>query len=145
MINFDLTLQRYFDEVKKYLRQRVSHARDSVELDTINGAYNAICAIADNPKKYAGQYDVLHKVANQQNVGDAFRHGDGVYMDVERIIYSSADLNSQIDYTRHQAQENLLKALNRIKYMNNKNPFKDFYRPFLPATYYAVKEKANQR
>ena len=112
MINFDLTLQRYFDEVKKYLRQRVSHARDSVELDTINGAYNAICAVADNPKKYAGQYDVLHKVANQ-NVGNAFRQGDGVYMDVERIIYSSA--------------------------------CKDFYRPFVPATYYAVKEKVNQR
>lgn len=144
MINYDLTMQRFFDEVKKYLEKRATRAADRVEFDAINAAQVAVCMVARNPKQFSGQYDVLHKVAGR-DVYSAFSINDGVYRVVENVIYSATDLDSEFEYTRHEAQKNLLNALNMIKYRNSGCLLKDLYKPFLPVTYYAVKEKVNKR
>ena len=48
-------------------------------------------------------------------------------------------------FRANEAQKNLLNALNMIKYRNSGCLLKDLYKPFLPVTYYAVKEKVNKR
>lgn len=142
MIDYDATLQKFFDEVIKFLNNRKGKAKHKFERKHIKDAVRCVSLVAANPKKYA-DYNMRiqdHVEADAR----AFMSGpfdNDVFLLYQGVIFSMDDLNSKFDWSRSNAQGYLLRALKQIKYKNARNVFKDFYFPLLSASVFAVQEK----
>lgn len=142
MIDYDATLQKFFDEILKFLGNRSDKAKDKFERERIMNAVRCVTLVAANPKKYA---DYNMRVQDHLEADPrAFMpspHDNYVFLLYQGVVSNMDDLNSEFDWVRSNSQAYLLKALKQIKYKNATNVFKDFYYPFLPASKFAVQEK----
>ncbi len=146
MIDYDATLQRFFDEIIKFLNNRSDKAKDKFEREHIMNAVRCVSLIAANPKKYA---DYNMRVQDHLEADPrAFMpspYDNYVFLLYQGVVNNMDDLNSEFDWVRSNSQAYLLNALKKIKYKNETNVFKDFYYPFLPVSKFAVQEKQNQK
>lgn len=148
MIDYNATLQKFFDEVVLFLEKRKSHAKDEVEQKRILDAMAQVRAVAANPKKYA-DYDTRVKDGlERMDLVGAFMpipHDNSVYLIYKNVLCNMAKLYSQFDWERGEAQKVLLNALKQMKYKNAGNILKDFYFPFVSPEKYAVKKDSRTR
>lgn len=146
MIDYDATLQRFFDEIIKFLNNRSDKAKDKFEREHIMNAVRCVSLIAANPKKYA---DYNMRVQDHLEADPrAFMpspYDNYVFLLYQGVVNNMDDLNSEFDWVRSNSQAYLLKALKKIKYKNATNVFKDLYYPFLPVSKFAVLAKQNQK
>lgn len=148
MIDYNATLQKFFDEVVLFLDKRKSRASSEFEYNRIVNAMAQVRAVAANPKKYA-DYDARVKdgLARMDLVG-AFMptpHDNSVYLIYNKVLCNMAKLHSQFDWERGEAQKVLLNALKQMKYKNAGNILKDLYFPFVSPEKYAVKKDSRTR
>ena len=148
MIDYNATLQKFFDEVVLFLDKRKSRASSEFEYNRIVNAMAQVRAVAANPKKYA-DYDVRVKdgLVRMDLVG-AFMptpHDNSVYLIYNKVLCNMAKLHSQFDWERGEAQKVLLNALKQMKYKNAGNILKDLYFPFVSPGKYAVKKDSRTR
>ena len=148
MIDYNATLQKFFDEVVLFLDKRKSRASSEFEYNRIVNAMAQVRAVAANPKKYA-DYDARVKdgLARMDLVG-AFMptpHDNSVYLIYNKVLCNMAKLHSQFDWERGEAQKVLLNALKQMKYKNAGNILKDLYFPFVSPEKYAVKKDSKTR
>ena len=148
MIDYNATLQKFFDEVVLFLDKRKSRASSEFEYNRIVNAMAQVRAVAANPKKYA-DYDARVKdgLARMDLVG-AFMptpHDNSVYLIYNKVLCNMAKLHSQFDWERGEAQKVLLNALKQMKYKNAGNILKGFYFPFVSPEKYAVKKDSKTR
>lgn len=148
MIDYNATLQKFFDEVVLFLEKRKSHAKDEVEQKRIIDAMAEVRAVAANPKKYA-DYDARVKDGlERMDLVDAFMptpRDNSAYLIYNKVLWNMAKLHSQFDWERGEAQKVLLNALKQMKYKNAGNILKDFYFPFVSPEKYAVKKDSKTR
>ena len=148
MIDYNATLQKFFDEVVLFLEKRKSHAKDEVEQKLIIDAMAEVRAVAANPKKYA-DYDARVKDGlERMDLVDAFMptpRDNSAYLIYNKVLWNMAKLHSQFDWERGEAQKVLLNALKQMKYKNAGNILKDFYFPFVSPEKYAVKKDSKTR
>lgn len=146
MIDYDATLQKFFDEITVFLNNRVDKAMDKFEREHIMNAVRCVCIIAANPKKYA-DYDarVQDRLEADPRAFMTSPYDNYVFLLYQGVVNNMGDLNSEFDWVRSNSQAYLLKALKQIKYKNATNVFKDFYYPFLPASKFAVQEKQKKK
>ncbi|MBQ7289875.1 MAG: hypothetical protein IJW84_03195 [Alphaproteobacteria bacterium] len=148
MIDYNATLQKFFDEVVLFLEKRKSHAKDEVEQKCIIDAMAEVRAVAANPKKYA-DYDARVKDGlERMDLVDAFMptpRDNSAYLIYNKVLWNMAKLHSQFDWERGEAQKVLLNALKQMKYKNASNVLKDFYFPFVSPEKYAVKKDSKTR
>jgi len=146
MIDYDATLQSFFEYVIKYLDMRAARAHDKEEAEHIANARVKVQKLAANPKKYA---DYQARIADRVDPFDydflaAFiPHGTRdnsallVYSDV---VASLSDFYSEYDYARDKAHKTLLNKIKAMKYKTARGGMlKDFYYPFLSPSRFAVK------
>ena len=142
MIDYDATLQKFFEEILKFLDKRATRAHDKKELERIKKARTQVEAIAKDPKKYA---DYNTRVKNGLVVApEAFmpnEHDNSVFLIYNRAMNNIENLDSDFDYHRAEAQKVLLNMLKQMKYKNSTNLLKDFAYPFISPTRFAVKGK----
>lgn len=148
MIDYNATLQKFFDEVVLFLEKRKSHAKDEVEQKRIIDAMAEVRAVAANPKKYA-DYDARVKDGlERMDLVDAFMptpRDNSAYLIYNKVLWNMAKLHSQFDWERGEAQKVLLNALKQMKYKNAPNVLKNFYFPFVSPEKYAVKKDSKTR
>lgn len=146
MIDYDATLQKFFDEIIVFLNKRFDKAKDNFERKHIMSAVRCINIVAANPKKYA---DYGARVQDRLEADPlAFMtspYDNYVFLLYQGVVNNMGNLNSEFDWDRSYFQAYLLKALKQIKYKNSTNVFKDFYYPFLPVSKFAVLKKQNQK
>ena len=141
MIDYDATLKDFFDEVIKFLEKREKAAKDKVEQRRVFDAIWAVNTVARNPKKYS-DYDARCKDGLENCVAGFVVGGQSpVYRLYSQVLYNMENLSSEYDWEREQAQKVLLDAVRQIKYINDTNPFKSLYYPFLPLQYFSRKVK----
>ncbi|MBQ5700181.1 MAG: hypothetical protein IIV74_02725 [Alphaproteobacteria bacterium] len=140
MIDYDATLKKFFDEIIVYLQKRLDAAKDKVEQTRIAQAMIQVNKVAENPKKYA-DYNV--RVKDEVEVDPApfmpKSHDNSVFLIYRNVVWNMADLYSESDYRRQEAQKSLLNSLKQMKYKNASNKLKDLYFPFVSPEKYAVK------
>ncbi len=141
MTDYDATLKDFFEEVIKFLKKRERLAKDEVEQRRVFDAIRAVNTVAENPKKYS-DYDARCK-DGLENCVDGFVVGgqNPVYRLYSQVVFNMANLTSEYDWHRGQAQKVLLDAVRQIKYINDTNIFKGLYYPFLPSQYFSKKVK----
>ena len=148
MIDYNATLQKFFDEVIKFLDKRKSHAKDEIELKRIVDAIAAVRAVAANPKKYADCNARVKDGLERVDLVEAFMptpRDNSAYLIYNNVLWQMDKLNSQFDWERVEAQKVLLDMLKRMKYKNATNVFKDFYFPFVSPATYAVRKDSRAR
>ena len=141
MIDYDATLQKFFEECIKYLDKSTKRAKDKIELQSINNAINMVLEVASNPKKYA-DYNARASMGFENfDMSDGFIvNGDNsVLLTYFSVVSSMGELYNKYAYQREQAQQKLLKGLKFMKYKNSGNLLKDFYFSFLTPNKFAVK------
>ena len=148
MIDYNATLQKFFDEVVLFLEKRKSHAKDEVEQKRIIDAMAEVRAVAANPKKYADYVARVKDGLERMDLVDAFMptpRDNSAYLIYNKVLWNMAKLHSQFDWERGEAQKVLLNALKQMKYKNAGNILKDFYFPFVSPEKYAVKKDSKTR
>lgn len=144
MIDYNATLQKFFDEVILFLEKRKSRAKDEVELKRIIDAMAEVRAVAANPKKYADYNARVNDGLERMHLADAFMptpHDNTAYLIYNKVLWNMGKLDSQFDWERKEAETVLLGALKKMKYKNAGNILKDFYFPFVSPEKYAVKKQ----
>lgn len=135
MIDYDAALQKFFDEVIKWLETNKTKTKDKVLLAKIEKEIASVRIIAANPKKYA-KYNIRID-ANVEPAGKdrafipAGQYDSEVFSLYVYILSTLENLYSQSEYSRERAQKTLLEYLRRIKYANSSNPFKYFTFPLM--------------
>ena len=141
MIDYDATLQKFFDEVILFLGKRKVHARDEVEMKRIVDTMAIVRAVSENPRKYA-DYNARVKDGLVEHA-EAFMptpHDNTAFLIYSGVLLKLSDLYSPFDWHRQEAQKALLDGLKQMKYKNAGNILKDLYFPFISPEKYAVKK-----
>ncbi len=144
MNDYNATLQKFFDEVVKFLDKRKSHADSEFEYNRIVDAIATVRAVAANPKKYADYNTRVKDGLERMDLVEAFMptpRDNTAYLIYNKILWQMDKLNSQFDWERKEAQKVLLAALKQMKYKNSTNILKDLYFPFVSPEKYAVKKQ----
>lgn len=148
MIDYNATLQKFFDEVVLFLDKRKSRASSELEYNRIVNAMAQVRAVAANPKKYAGYDTRVKDGLERMDLVGAFMptpRDNSVYLIYNKVLWNMAKLHSQFDWERGEAQKVLLNALKQMKYKNAGNILKDLYFPFVSPEKYAVKKDSKTR
>ena len=148
MIDYDASLQKFFQLTIKYLQQRKKKAADKRDLKNIEMAIIAVEGVANDPKMFADYNKRVAAGIEDGDVADGFigKSGDNsVYLVWAGVVSRLADLENDFDYTRQDAQKYLLNAIKTMSYKTSKNILKDFAYPFLPQKHFAVKSNENKR
>ncbi len=139
MIDYEATLQKFFNEVIKWLVKASKKAKDVHQLNQIEKEIADVRRIAADPKQYA--FNTLNKKgAPLWDFLDS-KMDPTVYQKYTNVLWSLNDLYGNYDYPRETAQTALLMALKVVKYKNSSNIFKDFTYNFTSPSHYAVKAK----
>lgn len=146
MIDYDATLQKFFEECIKYLDKNTKRAKDKIELQSINNAINMVREVASNPKKYADYNARASMGFESPDMATGFVSGgdNSAYLTYSSVVNSMGELYNKYEYQRAQAQKKLLNALKSMKYKNAGNILKDLYYSFLSPEKFAVKSQ-NQK
>ncbi len=140
MIDYDATLQKFFDEVIKWLEKTRLQAKDKQRLAQIEKTIAAVRTVAADPKRFADRKALSTDVSVFNTWAFLDGHVDSaVYRAYDRVLWSLSDLYGNFDYPREQAQQMLLGFLKQVKYKNSSNIFKDFTYNFISPSHYAVK------
>jgi len=145
MIDFDLTISRFFASVEKFLEKRAQKPFDKNELKVIQEAQAQVKKFAANPKKYAG-YNARRIDNLDVNPGAFIKHGshdNSAYLAYEGVICILEDF-----YKYPNNDYYIEQLLARIKTWNltqATNMFKNFYYSVVPNTYFAVKVDVNSK
>ena len=148
MIDYNATLQKFFDEVVLFLEKRKSRASSKFEYDRIVDAIAEVRAIAENPTKYADYNARVKDGLERMDLVEAFMptpRDNSAYLIYNKVLWNMAKLHSQFDWERRESQKVLLNALKQMKYKNASNILKDFYFPFVSPEKYAVKKDSKTR
>ena len=144
MIDYDATLQKFFDEVVLFLEKRKSRASSEFEYNRIVDAIAEVRAVAANPTKYADYNARVKDGLERMDLVEAFMpnpHDNRTYLIYNKVLWNMEKLHSRFDWERKEAEKVLLGALKQMKYKNASNILKDFYFPFVSPEKYAVKKQ----
>jgi len=139
MIDYDATLQKFFDEVIKWLEKTSLKAKDKYQLAKIESAIAEVRTVAANPETYA---DPRARTRDHLTGNWGFLDGSidpTVCQKYSRVLLSLTDFYGDFDYQRAEAQKKLLTSLKQVKYLNSSSILKDFSYPLLSPTHFAVK------
>lgn len=138
MIDYDATLQKFFNEVLKWLEKMRIKVKDKKQLAQIEQTIINVKTVAKNPQKYADK-DTLYR-DNPLDWEFLDAHMNPIVSQVyHRVMLSLPDLLSESSFMREEAQQNLLKSLEVVKYQNSTNLFKDITYNLISPSRYAVK------
>ena len=143
MIDYDATLNKFFDLVIAYLEKRKKIAPDIDVLKKIQNTIAYVRMVAADPKRFA-DYDERVKVGMELHEAEAFMAGttdNSAYVLYSRVLWALSDFYSQFSWEREKAQETLLKAKSAMEYKNSTNFLKDFIWPFKSLKTFGVKIK----
>lgn len=146
MIDYNATLQDFFAECQKFLKKRASRAKDETELQDIRYAISTVMRVKQNPEKYSDYVVRITDGLGSSAVADGFAvdNNFSVYLTYTEVLGLLPDFYGDINWRRQEAQEKLLKALKKMKYVNSSNILKGIYYPFVSPTKFAAKLQ-NQR
>lgn len=145
MIDYDATLNKFFDLVIAYLEKRKKIAPDIDVLKKIQNTIAYVRMVAADPKRFA-DYDERVKVGMELHEAEAFMAGttdNSAYVLYSRVLWALSDFYGEFEWNRGEARKMLLKAKKAMEYKNSTNVLKDFYYPFLSPERFA--EKVKQR
>ena len=143
VIDYDATLQAFFQDVDKFLERRtLSVSGDDLEHKIIVKARESLKKIAANPDKYA-DYNarVLDEIEPDPRAFMVNAHDNSVYLIVKRVLNNIKPLKSQFDWHRESAEKALLQARREMQYKLSKCLFKDITFVFKPEHKFAVKKE----
>lgn len=147
MIDYNATLDKFFEETIKWLEKRAKNAKDTRIHQQVLKSIGAVRTIAANPMKYS-DYVQRVQAGLEESVGAGFMAGtndNNVYLIYNKVLHHMGKLNSDFDYEREEAQKVLLNATKAIKYKNSTNILKDFYYPFMSSERFAVKAPSKEK
>lgn len=146
MIDYDATLQKFFQEILLFLNKRMERAKDKHEVICIMNTADIVRKVASNPVKYA-DYNarVADKLVEDARAFMPNSSDNSAFMIYQHVLNSMGKLNSPYEWERTEAQKVLLDMLKRIKYKNASSVFKDFYFPFVSATRFAIQQGQKQK
>lgn len=143
MINYDKTIEKFFESVLVFLDRRMANARRMSEFNEFQKAIGIVHELAAGFIKGHALQDlssheiaVVLRVLGIKNL-DVCREFCRVYLAIPRI-------HSANDVERISAQKDILMAVKNWDYLMSKNTLKKFYHLFLPQASFAVKHD-NQR
>lgn len=142
MIDYNATLQAFFQEVIKFLVKRKVYARDDVELKRIIETIRIVDKVSENPRLYAS-YNMRVKDGLVEDAS-AFMtspSNNSAYMIYSRVLYVMGNLWSDFDWERNEAQKVLLHAKQQMERKNAENIFKSIYLSVLPMDKFGVKQR----
>ncbi len=146
MIDYDATLQKFFQEILLFLNKRMERAKDKHDVMCIMNTADIVRAVAKNPGKYADyNMRVADKLVEDARAFMPNSSDNSAFMIYQRVLNSMGKLNSPYEWERTEAQKVLLDMLKQIKYKNDPSVFKDFYFPFVSATRFAIQQVQKQK
>ena len=148
MIDYNATLQKFFDEVVLFLEKRKSRASGELEYNRIVDAIAVVRAVAENPTKYADYNARVKDGLERMDLVEAFMpnpNDNRVYLIYNKVLWNMAKLHSQFDWERKEAEKVLLNARKQMKYKNSTNILKDLYFPFVSPERYGIKKDSKTR
>lgn len=146
MIDYDATLQKFFQEILLFLNKRMERAKDKHDVICIMNTADIVRAVAKNPGKYADyNMRVADKLVEDARAFMPNSSDNSAFMIYQRVLNSMGKLNSPYEWERTEAQKVLLDMLKQIKYKNDPSVFKDFYFPFVSATRFAIQQVQKQK
>jgi hypothetical protein len=146
MIDYDATLQKFFQEILLFLNKRMERAKDKHDVMCIMNTADIVRAVAKNPGKYADyNMRVADKLVEDARAFMPNSSDNSAFMIYQRVLNSMGKLNSPYEWERTEAQKVLLEMLKQIKYKNDPSVFKDFYFPFVSATRFAIQQVQKQK
>lgn len=146
MIDYDATLQKFFQEILLFLNKRMERAKDKHDVICIMNTADIVRAVAKNPGKYADyNMRVADKLVEDARAFMPNSSDNSAFMIYQRVLNSMGKLNSPYEWERTEAQKVLLEMLKQIKYKNDPSVFKDFYFPFVSATRFAIQQVQKQK
>lgn len=139
MLDFDLTIKKFYESVEKFLEKRAAKPYDKGELQIIKANIAKIKKIASDPKKYAN-YNA--RIRDDVEVdADAFiKHGsrdNSVYTAFNGVLWILEDFYKNPNNEYYQNQ--LLARIKAWKLSQANNMLKSFYYSVVPNTYFAAK------
>lgn len=146
MIDYDATLQKFFQEILLFLNKRMERAKDKHDVICIMNTADIVRAVAKNPGKYADyNMRVADKLVEDARAFMPNSSDNSAFMIYQHVLNSMGKLNSPYEWERTEAQRVLLEMLKRIKYKNASNVLKDLYFPFMSAKRFAVQSDQAER
>ena len=142
MIDYDATLQKFFQEILHFLNKQMQRAKDKHEVLRIANTADIVRAVAKNPGKYS-DYNarVADGVEPQAEPFMPNPRDNSAYLILRKVLHHMGNLDNEYEWYRKEAQDILLKARRAIAYKNSKNLFRDIQFLFKSAEKFAVKKE----
>lgn len=144
MYDYEATLDKFFEEVIKYLNKRKEQAKDKYVRFHVLEAIAVVERVRKNPMQYV-DYNVRVKAGLEETrLADGFLAGtrdNSVFVLYESVLNNMGNLRSQYEWERADAQKLLANAQKTIEYKNSTCFLKDFIYPFISAQRFVVKTK----
>ena len=122
--DYEATLQAFFKEIILFLDRRVRYVDSEIDFQKNRKAREAIVKIAANPKEYA-DYNARVKAGIEPDASVFMTNPreNSVWVILSSVLWSMANLNSEFEWERKDAQEKLVKARRDMEIKNSRNPF----------------------
>ena len=115
MIDYDATLQKFFQEILLFLNKRMERAKDKHDVICIMNTADIVRAVAKNPGKYADyNMRVADKLVEDARAFMPNSSDNSAFMIYQRVLNSMGKLNSPYEWERTEAQKVLLDMLKQI-------------------------------
>lgn len=133
LIDYDLTIKKFFDSVVTFLKKSTEKAKTKKEYENILKTIEVVNKISQNPKKYS-DYRARVKENLEPDV-DAFckKNQKGIVVDnsvwlaFSKVLYAIDGYYNGFGIGK---ENDLLKAIKNWKYKTSTSFFKDFVFPF---------------
>ena len=143
MIDYDLTLKKFFDSVGAYLDKCAQTPFDETDKDNIQTARIKLGAVAKNPRAYANYFE-RNGILTNQMMG-LIRYGKGNYVNNDAYLAFFRVLAALEKYyfapDMAYNQKALMVAIKTWYLVTADSGLKNFWYSVVPLEYFAVKTK----
>ncbi|MBR1380239.1 MAG: hypothetical protein IJ560_01485 [Alphaproteobacteria bacterium] len=139
MIDYDKTIDKFFDGVVQYLNSRVSRAKDTQELAKIRESIKSFELARKNPREYC---DVYKKYQELKVNGLLRGQNNSVYIAVRDVLAAMDTYYKHEQYGYNDdVKKALLEAIKKFNYTASSSVLKDFTFAFMSPSRFAVRVK----
>ncbi len=154
MIDYDKTVEKFFESVKSYLSAATLKARDKDELNAIQINMRKVERVAAQPQIYASYASRLQDglVIRPEGFMKSLSSADNrVFLAFKQVLteleklYQRRESMAGCGLYLQKEKANLLAAIKAWNYRTSTSKFKDFTFPFKSPESFAVHVKQNQK
>ncbi len=137
MIDYNLTIQKFFDTAIQYLEKRASLAKDTDELEYIHKTLDYMHVVKQDPANYYNYSKTMDTLYGFLRGND-----NSVLLAVRNVLYKISQL---YDRPKDEERKNdLLQAIKSFNYSISTNILRDFIYPFRSVKSFAVNVNAEK-